>query len=88
MKPAHDYWVADSLVYVSGTTGNCSVTAGGTLCGTGGTASMLVCSGTAADPEGNSCNIAGCGLNTTAVQFFGGCSNPASAPTAGALCCR
>ena len=84
--PAHNFWTADPLNYISGgNTNMCMVTPSpaGTACP--GSSSMLVCAG-GTDPEGNTCNIYDCGLNTTINQFFGGCPNPAN--TAGTLCCH
>lgn len=83
--PAHNFWTGDNpLNYVSGPTNSCAVstTSGTNPCTN---ASMLVCVTGGTDPEGNKCNIYGCGLDTTVNQFFGGCANPNSA---GTLCCH
>ena len=81
--PAHNFWTADELYYVSGGTNSCTVSAAlqPNPCAT----SMLVCAG-GTDPEGNTCNIYNCGLDTTTNQYFGGCPNPGN--TAGTLCCH
>jgi len=82
--PAHNYWTGDILNFVSGSTNSCMVSAhAGNPCTN---ASMLVCVNGGTDPEGNTCNITGCGLDTLAPQFFGGCPSPGN--TAGALCCH
>src|SRR5207247_11334248 len=65
--------------------GNCAVQlSGGNTCLSG---TMHVCVGTtanASDPEGNTCNWAGCGWNAdvTTNEYYGGCGT-----TAGAVCC-
>jgi hypothetical protein len=82
--PAHNYWTEDILYYVSGSSNSCMVSR--TLQNPCTNASMLVCVNGGTDPEGNTCNIFGCGLDILTVQFFGGCPNPGN--TAGALCCH
>jgi uncharacterized repeat protein (TIGR03803 family) len=89
--PTNDYWTADTLWYsnTNNTTNHCAVAAAGTSgfssCVAPNGPSMLVCSGAQPDPEGNYCNITGCGLNnSTPTEFFGGCPKTDSAGTA---CC-
>jgi hypothetical protein len=82
--PAHNYWTGDILYYVSGSSNSCVVSH--TVQHPCTNASMLVCVDGGIDPEGNTCNIFGCGLDTLSPQFFGGCPNPGN--TAGALCCH
>jgi uncharacterized repeat protein (TIGR03803 family) len=91
VPPPHDYWTVDTLWYSppNATTNNCAVAAAGTTgfssCVAPNGPSMLVCSSSQPDPEGNSCNITGCGLNsTTPSEFFGGCPKTDSA---GTVCC-
>jgi len=89
--PVNDYWLADKLNWVSGgTSGNCQtvVAPSGNACFGG---PMMICAHSGTDAYGNNCNSwVGCGFNSTANQFLGGCnsSNPAvGAPSAGAMCC-
>ena len=86
--PGHIYWTGDNpLNFVSGVTNSCTVSAtqGTNICGAN--SSMLVCSGST-DPEGNTCQTTGCGLDTKIPQFFGGCPGiPSGFPSAGTLCC-
>ena len=90
IAPSQSYWTGDNpLKFVGGTTGACvvSATAGTNLCDTahGGASdgSMLVCPN--AGPP--TCQITGCGLDTTTQQFFGGCSVPTVGMANGTLCC-
>lgn len=90
-SPTHDYWVADILWFsnTQNANNNCAValvgTSGYSSCGPPDGPSMLVCAGSQPDPEGNYCNITGCGLNKpTPIESFGGCPKT---DTAGAACC-
>jgi hypothetical protein len=67
--PVTIYWAEDTLDVISGgSTNNCAVTQSLTsVCGS--SSSMLVCSGFQ-NPESNTCNIIGCGLNTNTPQKF------------------
>jgi hypothetical protein len=80
--PASNYWTGDApLNFVSGTSNSCRVSASaGTNPCTGG--AMLVCPNNT-----SSCNLFGCGLDTTTPQFFGGCALPQFSTASGTLCC-
>jgi len=80
--PLHNYWTNDPLKYSGSGTANCSVsTTAGVDCGS---TPMRVCTSSGTDPEGNICNWARCGLNTTTPnQYFGGCIDNTYA---GAVC--
>ena len=80
--PASNYWTGDSpLYFVGGTTNSCSVSASpGTNNCTGG--AMLVCPNNM-----SSCQIYGCGLDSTTPRFFGGCAHPQFGIASGTLCC-
>jgi hypothetical protein len=78
--PTHNYWTSQQLLYTGSGSGSCSVSSSsGFSCGMD--SAMHICTPSGTDPEGNVCNWTHCGLNTTADQFFGGCS-----ATAGTLC--
>jgi hypothetical protein len=81
--PSRDFWVNEPLHYQGPGDGDCAaLVSGGTTCFVSGQ-QMRVCSGTAADADGNTCAWANCGLGTnTPNQYFGGCGG-----TGGTLCC-
>jgi hypothetical protein len=93
--PVNDYWLADNLNWVSGgTSGNCETVdyPAGNPCGDG---PMMICAHGGSDTYGNECNSwLGCGFDSTANQYLGGCNwNPNDPPstgfaaTAGTMCC-
>ena len=82
--PTHDYWTNDHLGYTGSGSGTCAAAVGSSALACPTNQPMRVCVGTAADPEGNTCTWAGCGLGTTTPSLsLGGCY---SNPTAGSLC--
>ncbi len=90
LRPSNDYWTNDDLKETVLPGGSCEAsTVSGGECdkivyqGVLGLAPMRVCSATGTDNYGNQCAQTGCGLDSTANQYFGGCSTP----TAGTLCC-
>jgi hypothetical protein len=89
--PVNDYWLADNLDWVSGGgTGNCETVdyPAGIPCSSG---PMMICAHSGADAYGNNCNSwIGCGFNSTANQYLGGCNSPnpsVGAASAGTMCC-
>jgi uncharacterized repeat protein (TIGR03803 family) len=80
--PASNYWTGDDpLNFVGGTTGSCSVsTSAGTNPCSGG--AMLVCPNST-----SSCQIFGCGLDSTAQRSLGGCAKPQFGFAGGTVCC-
>lgn len=84
VAPTHDYWTDDVLMFNGDGSGSCSVsTSSGWSCFDN--EPMRVCAGDGNDPEGNSCNWTGCGIDgSTNNLYFGGCDGNM---TAGALCC-
>ena len=85
IAPTFNYWTDDPLKYAGNSSKSCeaSLRANGSSCSPT-SSPMRVCAAET-DPLGNRCNWVGCGLDTTADQFFGGCNDNL---TAGALCCR
>jgi hypothetical protein len=84
VPPAHDYWTATALGY-SMSSGCAAIPLSSSpppnACPAG--MGFGVCAPTQPDPEGNTCNVTGCGLVTSSPnQHFGGCI-----ARAGALCC-
>lgn len=84
LVPNHHYWTSDDLNYLGSGSGSCAVsTSAGSSCGAD---PMRVCTNSANDSSGNSCNWLNCGMDTNSPnQFFGGCSGNT---TAGSLCCK
>jgi hypothetical protein len=95
--PTHDYWVRDDyakpgdstgLNRYEGTATSCTACSGAT-CVHGSNcpsdAPMHVCTASGTDPEGNTCEWAGCNGVDGAPAYFGGCYGLHDS-TAGALC--
>jgi hypothetical protein len=84
--PTNNYWTADPLKRKAGdSTNNCSVGLSGVHTVGCSAGHMLVCRSGQPDPQGNTCEMTGCGLNNnTPNQYFGGCSTNGQA---GTMCC-
>jgi microsomal dipeptidase-like Zn-dependent dipeptidase len=95
--PVNDYWLANNLQWVwGGTSGNCATTdPGGTNAVSCGDGPMMICAHSGPDAYGNQCNSwLGCGYNSTANEYLGGCNWNQNDPPAtgfmalaGTMCC-